>query len=148
MNAFCFALVGRSSVICPYTRILYVTKYVNHETILPQCKLGIFHGGAGTLATMLRHNLPVIIVSFYTDQPTWGKIVERKKLGIHIRLKSLSAHKLISAIQEIQAGKMKNNVEAVGRIIRNENGLENALNEIENYFNDNESIWPGKAECN
>ncbi len=38
----------------------------------------------------LRHNLPVIIVSFYTDQPTWGKIVEHRKLGVHVPVKSLT----------------------------------------------------------
>ncbi|HAO09217.1 MAG TPA: hypothetical protein DCQ50_20065, partial [Chryseobacterium sp.] len=94
----------------PTHKNLFVTKYVNHETILPQCKIGVFHGGAGTLATMLRHNLPVIIVSFYTDQPTWGKIVERKKLGVHIPVKTLSADKLISAIQKVQIKEIENNV--------------------------------------
>lgn len=117
---------------------LFVTKYVNHETILPQCKIGIFHGGAGTLATMLRHNLPVIIVSFYTDQPTWGKIVERKKLGFHIPVKTLSADKIISAIQKVQTKEIEKNVSTVGQQIRNENGLDNAITEIEKYFNDNQ----------
>ena len=113
---------------------LYVTKYVNHETILPQCKLGIFHGGAGTLATMLRHKLPVIIVSFYTDQPTWGKIVEKKKIGIHIPVKSLTAQKLILAMQNIQTGEIQKNVSVVGQQIKNEDGLGNAISEIEKYF--------------
>lgn len=115
---------------------LFVTKYVNHETILPHCKVGIFHGGAGTLATMLRNNLPVVIVSFYTDQPTWGKIVEHRKLGVHIPVKSLTAEKLISAIRLAQTGEIKNNVLTVGQAIRNENGLDNAINEIEKCFND------------
>lgn len=113
---------------------LFITKYVNHETILPQCKLGVFHGGAGTLATMLRHNLPVIIVSFYTDQPTWGKIVECKKLGFHIPVKSLSADKLVLAIQKVQTDEIKNNVSTVGQQIKNEDGLDNAINEIEKYI--------------
>ena len=115
---------------------LFVTKYVNHETILPHCKIGVFHGGAGTLATMLRQNLPVIIVSFYTDQPTWGKIVERKKLGVHIPVKTLSADKLISAIQKVQTKEIEKNVSIVGQQIRNENGLDNAITEIEKYFNE------------
>jgi sterol 3beta-glucosyltransferase len=118
---------------------LFVTKYVNHETILPQCKIGVFHGGAGTLATMFRHNLPVIIVSFYTDQPTWGKIVEHRKLGVHIPVKSLTAEKLISAIYLVQKDEIKNNVLKVGQEIRNENGLGNAITEIEKYFNDNKN---------
>jgi sterol 3beta-glucosyltransferase len=118
---------------------LFVTKYVNHETILPQCKVGIFHGGAGTLATMFRHNLPVIIVSFYTDQPTWGKIVEHRKLGVHIIVKSLTAEKIISAIYLVQKDEIKNNVLKVGQEIRNENGLRNAITEIEKYFNDHKN---------
>lgn len=120
----------------PKHKNLFVTKYVNHETILPKCKLGVFHGGAGTLATMLRHNLPVIIVSFYTDQPTWGKIVERKKLGVHIPVKTLSVDKLISAIQKTQTDEIENSVTIIGQQIRNENGLDNAITEIEKYFNE------------
>jgi sterol 3beta-glucosyltransferase len=87
---------------------------------------------------MLRHNLPVIIVSFYTDQPTWGKIVERKKLGIHIPVKSLSTtDKLISAIQKACTNKRNQKMfQRVGQQIRNENGLDNSITEIEKYFND------------
>jgi UDP:flavonoid glycosyltransferase YjiC (YdhE family) len=118
----------------PKHKKLFVTKYVNHEVILPKCKVGIFHGGAGTLATMLRNNLPVIIVSFYTDQPTWGKIVEQRKLGVHIPVRSLTAKKLISAIQLAQSEEIIDNILTVGQAIRNENGLENAITEIEKYF--------------
>ncbi len=121
----------------PIHKKLFVTKYVNHETILPQCKLGVFHGGAGTLATMLRYNLPVIIVSFYTDQPIWGKIVENKKLGVHIPVKTLSNDKLISAIQKVQTEEIQNNVSLIGQKISEEKGLDNVINEIEKYFDNN-----------
>jgi UDP:flavonoid glycosyltransferase YjiC (YdhE family) len=119
----------------PVHKNLFVTKYVNHEVIFPQCKAGIFHGGAGTLAAMMRNNLPVIIISFYTDQPTWGKIIERMKLGIHIPIKKLNSEKLIIALASVQSEEIKNNVLTIGEQIRNENGLENAVNEIERYFN-------------
>jgi sterol 3beta-glucosyltransferase len=120
----------------PVHKNLFVIKYVNHEEILPKCKVGIFHGGAGTLATMLRNNLPVIIISFYTDQPTWGKIIERMKLGVHIPIKKLKSENLISALIKVQTAEIKNNIITIGRQIRNENGLENAVNEIEKYFDD------------
>ena len=119
----------------PVHKNLFVTKYVNHEAILPKCKAGIFHGGAGTLAAMLRNNLPVIIISFYTDQPTWGKIVERMKLGAHIPIKKLSSDKLIQALAKVQTDEVINNVAKTGQQIRNEKGLENAVREIEKYFN-------------
>jgi sterol 3beta-glucosyltransferase len=118
----------------PKHKNLYFTKYVNHEAILPKCKVGIFHGGAGTLATMLRNDLPVIIVSFYTDQPTWGKIVVKQKLGAHLPAKSINAEKLLTAINDVQSEDIKSNVMKIGHQIRNENGLENAVSEIENYF--------------
>ena len=118
----------------PTHKNLFVIKYVNHETVLPKCKIGIFHGGAGTLATMLRNELPVVIISFYTDQPSWGKIIEYKKLGVHIPVKKLTADKLISAIQLAQTDEIKNNVLSTGQTIRNEKGLENTVSEIENYF--------------
>ncbi len=113
---------------------LFVTKYVNHQAILPKCKAGVFHGGAGTLAAMLRNNLPVVIISFYTDQPTWGKIVERMNLGAHIPVKKLTAEKLILALEKVQTSEVINSVAAIGEQIRNENGLENAVREIEGYF--------------
>ena len=118
----------------PVHENLFVTKYVNHEAILPKCKAGVFHGGAGTLASMLRNNLPVIIISFYTDQPTWGKIIARMKLGVHIPVKKLNSGKLLAALKYVQSGDVKRNVRKVGELIRNEKGLENAVEEIERYF--------------
>lgn len=118
----------------PTHKNLFVTKYVNHDFIFPQCKLGIFHGGAGTLATMLCHNLPLIIISFYTDQPTWGKIVERKNLGIHIPLKKLTSSRLIRAVSLVQSEDIKENIQLIGNEIRNENGLQNLINVLEEYF--------------
>jgi UDP:flavonoid glycosyltransferase YjiC (YdhE family) len=83
---------------------------------------------------MLRNDLPVIIISFYTDQPTWGKIIERMKLGVHIPIKKLTSENLISALKKVQTDELRNSVLAIGQQIRNENGLENAVNEIEKYF--------------
>jgi sterol 3beta-glucosyltransferase len=114
----------------------FVTKYVNHESILPRCKVGVFHGGAGTLAAMLRHNLPVVVVSFYTDQPTWGKLVERNGLGVHIPVRTLTSEKLIAGIRAAQSAEIAQGVAAMGERIRNEKGTERAVDEIERYFGD------------
>jgi sterol 3beta-glucosyltransferase len=118
----------------PRHKNLFVAKYVNHETIFPLCKAGVFHGGAGTLAAMLRSDLPVIIVSFYTDQPSWGKIIGQRKLGVHIPAKKITADKLLGAIRFVQSAEIRDNVKAVGRAIREERGVENAVAEIEDYF--------------
>ena len=83
---------------------------------------------------MLRHNLPMVIISFYTDQPTWGKIIEKKGLGLHIPVKKLDAKALLNAIQKVQTDEIKSNVLATGQLIRSEQGLERALFELEHYF--------------
>jgi sterol 3beta-glucosyltransferase len=120
----------------PSHKRLFVTKYVNHETVLPRCKVGVFHGGAGTLGAMLRHNLPVVVVSFYTDQPTWGKVVERNGLGAHIPVRKLTSEKLIAGIRAVQSAEIVRCVAAMGERIRNEKGTERAVDEIERYFSD------------
>ena len=83
---------------------------------------------------MLRHDLPMVIVSFYTDQPTWGKIIEKKGLGLHIPVKKLDAKALLKAIQKVQTDEIKSKVLATGQLIRSEQGLERALYELEHYF--------------
>lgn len=114
---------------------LYVTKYVNHDAVLPHCKVGVFHGGAGTLAAMLRNFLPVVVVSFYTDQPTWGKLVLQRGWGAHIPVKRLTPERLMDGIRLAGSIDVGRNVRAAGERIRCENGVERAVAEIERYFN-------------
>ena len=83
---------------------------------------------------MLRHNLPVVVVSFYTDQPTWGKIVERNGLGVHIPVRKLTSEKLLKGIRFAQSADVARNVFAMGERIRSEHGTERAVDEIERYF--------------
>lgn len=63
-----------------------------------------------------------------------GKIVEHENLGYHIPIKSLSAEKLISAIKKVQSPDIKAKVMLMGQKIRDENGLDNAIYEIEKYL--------------
>lgn len=65
-----------------------------------------------------------------------GKIIERRKLGIHIPAKKITADKLISAIRLVQSDEIRNSVLSVGRAIREERGVENAVAEIERFFMD------------
>lgn len=115
----------------PQHERLYVAKYLNHEQVFPRCSVGVFHGGAGTFAAMLRHGLPVVIVSFYTDQPTWGKIAVKKQLGTHVPYKQLSFERLKTAIAAADNETIRTNAKRMGQAIVAENGLENVLHEIE-----------------
>jgi len=112
---------------------LCVVKNVNHEWLLPRCKLAIIHGGAGTLTTVLKAMIPVIVVSIFFDQPTWGRIVSKKNIGVHLPMKKLTFERLMSAIKKTQCQEMITKTRQIGENINTENGLEKALEFIEKH---------------
>jgi len=113
---------------------LFIVEQVNHAWLLPQCTCAIFHGGAGTLAAVLKAKIPVIIVSIFGDQPIWGKIAVRKKIGVHIPFKQLSSKKLLDAINTVQTPVYRKNAFKTGEKINAENGIDNAIAKLEAYF--------------
>jgi sterol 3beta-glucosyltransferase len=113
---------------------LFVLNYVNHEWLFPQCKCAVVHGGAGTTAAVLKAKLPLIIVSVFGDQPWWGDIIQKKRLGAHIPSKQLSTEKLLKAITFVQTLQIIKNVNNVGEAIDGEDGLKNTVAAIEQYF--------------
>jgi sterol 3beta-glucosyltransferase len=114
---------------------LFIIDQADHEWLLPNCKAAVFHGGAGTLAAVMKAKIPAIIVSIFGDQPMWGKTVARKKIGAHIPFKKLTAKKLIAAIDETQTPSIRNNAFAAGEKVNAEDGVEEAIEQLERYFN-------------
>jgi sterol 3beta-glucosyltransferase len=113
---------------------LFVVDKINHQWLLPQCRAAVIHGGAGTLAAVLKAKIPVIIASVFGDQVWWGDIIQKKILGFHIPFMKLTAAKLIKAINQSQSAQIKNNAAATGDAINKEDGLNSALDTIETYF--------------
>ncbi|HTI94071.1 MAG TPA: glycosyltransferase [Puia sp.] len=114
---------------------LFVTKYVNHDWLLPRCSAAIIHGGIGTVSASLRSGTPIVVVSILADQPVNGKMIEQKKLGRHLPFKRLSPENLLRAIKATEAPLIKENCRATAAAIRSEDGLGNAVDLIEKYFN-------------
>jgi len=113
---------------------LFIVKHINHEWLFPHCKAAVIHGGIGTIAAVLKSKIPAIILSVFGDQPWWGKIIEDKKLGFHIPFKKLTADKLLNAMKATQNPEMLKTVAETGEKINNEDGLQTALDAIEQYF--------------
>jgi sterol 3beta-glucosyltransferase len=113
---------------------LFMVDNTNHELLLPQCKLAVFHGGAGTLSSVLKAQIPFIIVSIFGDQPIWGKLIEKRKLGKHISAPKLTFDNFNSALKMAQTEEMKNTIFSIGKAIKSENGVDKAIDEIEQYF--------------
>lgn len=113
---------------------LFVTKYVNHDWLLPRCSAAIIHGGIGTISAALRAGTPIIVVSILADQPINGKIIEQKKLGCHLPFRELSPERLLQAIHAVEDRLIKENCKATAAGINREDGLGKAVDLIEKYF--------------
>ena len=48
---------------------------VSHAWLFPRMKALVHHGGAGTTTAGLRAGRPTQVVSFFGDQPAWGKLL-------------------------------------------------------------------------
>ena len=113
---------------------LFIIKSVSHEWLFPRCRSAIIHGGSGTLAACLKVKIPVIVVSIIADQPWWGRIIEKKKLGLHIPFRNLTSEKLILAIKKIKNPEIINAVIQTGEKIDNDDGLNKTANLLEKFF--------------
>jgi sterol 3beta-glucosyltransferase len=113
---------------------LFVVSAVDHQWLFPQCKTAIIHGGIGTLTAVLRAGIPPIIVSLFVDQPIWGKIIARKRAGVHLPWRKLNAQRLIKAIEETSTPDLTRQAAVMGEKFSKEDGVTNAVNYIENYF--------------
>jgi sterol 3beta-glucosyltransferase len=113
---------------------LFELRSVDHQWLFPRCKAAIIHGGIGTTAAGLRAKIPLIIVSILADQPWWGKIIERKNLGIHIPFKKLTTQRLLLAIEKTDDPEMQQNAIEIGERIKSENGLKKAIDTLQCYF--------------
>jgi sterol 3beta-glucosyltransferase len=115
-----------------------------HDWLFPRCRAVIHHGGAGTTAAGLRAGIPNIVVPFAADQPFWGKCVARLKAGPEpIRVKELTAGKLVEALNEAETMNIKKNACAVGRALRGEDGLGRAITLIEQ---EKERFWGRRTD--
>lgn len=112
---------------------LFVVNQINHEWVLPQCTAAVIHGGIGTLAAVLRAGIPAIIVSIFVDQPIWGKIIEKKKVGVHIAWKRLTYSRLLKALKIVNQDICRSNVEEMSYRLNEEDGVGQAVEIISMY---------------
>lgn len=113
---------------------LFIISNINHEWLLPLCKLGVIHGGIGTTMSVIKSKIPMVVVSILGDQPYNGKMVEKNKIGIHIPFYKITSKRLLVGIEKIQTEEYKQNSIKLGNVINTENGLNECLDLIEKYF--------------
>lgn len=111
--------------------VLYLNA-IPHDWLLPQCKMIIHHGGAGTTSAGLRAGIPNIVIPFTADQPFWGNRVHVMGAGPKpILVKNLSVENLTQAIVEAEDPVVRKRAQIIGQGIRSENGVKCAVELIE-----------------
>ena len=110
---------------------------VPHHWLLPRCQMVVHHGGAGTTSAGLRAGIPNIVIPFAADQPFWGRRVHAIGAGPKpIPVKKLCVENLTQAIFEADDPLLRTRAQVIGREIRGEDGVGNAVEFIEKYSNE------------
>jgi sterol 3beta-glucosyltransferase len=104
--------------------------YAPYDWLFPRMAMTIHHGGSGTTAFGLRSGIPSCAVSFVFDQHYWGERIAELGVGPKpIRYKELTVERLQKAIHfGIDNSQIRQKAVELGKKIRAENGIKNALN--------------------
>lgn len=115
----------------PPQNVLFVES-APHRWLFPRCKAVIHHGGSGTTGAGLWAGIPGIIVPHSADQPFWGQRVAALGAGpAPIPARRLTADRLAAALVEAAHPASITRAKQVGEMIRRENGVENAVQLVE-----------------
>jgi sterol 3beta-glucosyltransferase len=99
-----------------------------HAGLFPQMSAAVHHGGAGTTAAASRAGIPSVIVPFFGDQPFWAHCLNQRGVAPPaLERKGLTADALASALAATQEPAMVQTAAALGRAIRAENGIDEAV---------------------
>jgi sterol 3beta-glucosyltransferase len=118
-----------------YPPNIYSLEKVPHDWLFPLCAAVFHHGGAGTCAAGLRAGIPTLIKPFFGDQYFWADrvtdVIYTNKMGVGLELKKFTVDSLAKALMKITTDlKMKEKAVEVGKCVRNEDGVRNAINYI------------------
>lgn len=105
---------------------------VPHTYLLPRASCFVHHGGFGSTAAALQAGIPAVVIPHIIDQFIWGNRIYELGVGPKpIPRSRLRTEVLAAAFEEIAASRgMKEKSANLGRLIRSESGLENAVAHI------------------
>lgn len=114
---------------------IFATDAVPHDWLFDRVCALVHHGGAGTTGAGLRAGIPALIVPFTGDQPFWGARVAALGAGPRpIPHRKLTAEALSAAVETMLTDQaMRERAAALGRAIRAEDGVREAVRAIERF---------------
>jgi UDP:flavonoid glycosyltransferase YjiC (YdhE family) len=74
---------------------------VSHAAILPECRVVVHHGGAGTTAAAMRAGVPSLILWLWLDQPVWAAAIQQLEIGSGRRFSDVTEQSLVADLTSI-----------------------------------------------
>ena len=104
-----------------------------HTYLLPRASCFVHHGGFGSTAAAFQAGIPAVVIPHIIDQFIWGSKVYELGVGPRpIPRSKLTVKNLAAAFEEVTGNPvMQEKASTLGKMIRSENGLENAMRLIE-----------------
>lgn len=111
--------------------------FVSYPVLFSKCSLVVHHGGIGALHHATGAGCPSVIIKYGHDQPFNAKVLYDAGISSgSIHRKDLNAKDLANLINKALGNKeMKQKAERLAVLVRNENGVENAVKIIEEKVN-------------
>lgn len=115
---------------------IYITGSLPHSWLMPRCAGVVHHGGFGTTAAGLRAGIPALVIAHMADQFYWSQRIYELGVGPQpIHHNKLDLQGLTSALEELtHRPDLQSSASSLGKQIRAENGIENAVNLIGSKF--------------
>jgi MGT family glycosyltransferase len=80
-----------------------IERYVPHDTVFPQARALITHGGWGAVGRALTYGLPMLVIPLFGDQHLNATMVERAGLGRHLPLDKATPETIRAELQALLA---------------------------------------------
>ncbi len=115
---------------------VFAVETISHDWLFERCCVVVHHGGAGTTAAALKAGVPSVVVPHMIDQHAWGRTIHELGAGpAPIPRRKLSKQALQQAIAAaVTDGSFREHAAALGRQIREENGIACAVDVFERHM--------------
>eukprot|EP00531_Pseudo-nitzschia_arenysensis_P001368 CAMPEP_0116114560 /NCGR_PEP_ID=MMETSP0329-20121206/45_1 /TAXON_ID=697910 /ORGANISM="Pseudo-nitzschia arenysensis, Strain B593" /LENGTH=543 /DNA_ID=CAMNT_0003607947 /DNA_START=111 /DNA_END=1743 /DNA_ORIENTATION=- len=122
-----------------------------HEWLFPQCSVTVHHGGAGTTAAALRSGVPTIVTPCIADQFDNAALVTSSGCGIGFKksLRKITEAQLAAAMTQCVTScdeQMLSSCQRVSQALEKEDGIANAVREIDTFWKEKLDTGQWKKE--
>ncbi|WP_017659097.1 glycosyltransferase [Baaleninema simplex] len=108
---------------------------VPHDWLFPKVAAVVHHGGPGTVATILKAGVPMVVVPFFGDHFLWANQITKLRLGSSVFKHQLTVDRLSAAISSVVSDEvLKARVRTFSQTIQSENASKYIVDRFHQYF--------------